>query len=75
MLKKIKKVIVGFLAVWGALAILSALTVGVLYWIGRTRLPDRILLEADFQGPYVEHIPNDSAAQVLLARKPVMRDV
>ncbi len=75
MLKKIKKVIVGFLAVWGALAILSAISVGVLYWIGRTHLPDQILLEADFQGPYVEHIPNDSAAQVLLSRKPVMRDV
>ncbi len=75
MLKKIKKVIIGFLAVWGGLAILSGIAVGVLYWIGQTHLPDKILLEADFQGPFVEHIPNDSAAQVLLARKPVIRDV
>ena len=75
MLKKIKKVMIGFLAVLGGLAILSGVAVGVLYWIGQTHLPDRILLEADFQGPYAEHIPNDSAAQVFLARKPVIRDV
>lgn len=75
MLKKIKKIIIGFLAVWGALAILSSIAAGIFIWASKTRLPEKILLEAKFQGSYSEDVPNNAAARVMLSQKPVIRDV
>jgi protease IV len=66
--------IVAALAVVGAAALLSALAAAVVLGV-RKRIPRRAVLSIDFEQGLVEHVPDDTAARMALARRVVVRDV
>ncbi len=73
-----KRILVGGLAIIGGLAILVVvvgLGVGVVYWVGKGRVPAKAILEVDFERGLTERVPNDPVAQVMLAKIPSVRDV
>ena len=71
-----KRILVGGLAIIGGLAILVVvvgLSVGVVYWISKGRVPAKTILEADFERGLIEYVPDDPVAQVMLAKTPIVR--
>ena len=75
-----KKVLVGVLAVIGALAILCVFMVAALAVLAAlggpsTSVPGRVILEVDFEAGVIEAIPNDPFARIMLDENIVVRDV
>jgi len=70
-----RRIAVGVLAVSGALAILVLLAAGALSWWEKGRVPERMVLEVDFERGFVENVPDDPVGRYLLKRFLVLRDV
>ena len=73
-----KKVVIGILAIIGALAVgsvLFAACVGALSMLGGKSLPSQIVLEIDFEQGVIESIPDDFAASLMLEGVPELRDL
>lgn len=71
----VRKILVGGLAVLGGVALSAALVYGAFHWIGKKRVPSRVVLEADFERGLVEYVPDDPVARYLLAKPQVVLDV
>jgi protease-4 len=53
------------------LVVIAALAVAGLFWLGRESVPDRTIVEMDFQQPITEYVPtNDPIAQLLNEKTP-----
>jgi protease IV len=73
-----RRILVGGLAIIGGLAILVVavgLSIGVVYWISKGRVPAKTILEVDFERGLTEYVPDDPVAQVMLAKAPIVRNV
>jgi protease-4 len=73
-----KKFIVRFLAVIGALALIGVFVVVVVWLVmlmSKPGLPARIVLELNLETPIIEDVPADPIATLLLSDTPVMRDI
>jgi protease-4 len=70
-----KKAIVRILAVLGALWLISLLVAVFLVAGRKGSVPGKTILEANFEQPMLEDIPDDPAAQVMLKDRVVVRDV
>ncbi|HXY77235.1 MAG TPA: signal peptide peptidase SppA [Candidatus Acidoferrales bacterium] len=69
------KVIVRFLAILGALWLIG-MAIVLLAVIGmKGKVPSKTILEANFEGTFMEEIPNTPSAQLLLSEKQTLRDV
>jgi protease IV len=71
----VRKVLVGGLAALGGLALAATLAYGAFHWLGKKRVPSRVVLEADFERGMVEYVPDDPVARFLLAKPLVVLDV
>jgi protease-4 len=70
-----KKVIVRILAVLGAIWLISLVVVLFIVAGRKGSVPGKTILEANFEQPMLEDIPDDPAAQVMLKDRVVVRDV
>lgn len=70
-----RRVAVGVLAGVGALTILALLAAGAWYWKGKASVPERLVLEVDFERGVVENVPDEPVGRYLLKRFLVLRDV
>ncbi len=73
-----RRILVGLLATIGALALVIgaiALAVGLISWAGKGSVASQTVLEADFEQPFVEYVPDDPVARAMLGKTPVVRDV
>ena len=73
-----KRFIIGFLAVIGALALVAALVggvVGLLSLGGKKSVPSAVLLELDLDNAVVEFVPDDPFAQAMMEDVLSLRDV
>jgi len=73
-----KKVVIGILAIIGALAVGTVLfgaCVGALSMLGGKSLPSQMVLEIDFEQGVIESIPDDFAASLMLEGVPELRDL
>ena len=70
-----RRITVGVLAGIGALTILALLAAGGWYWREKASVPERTVLEVDFERGVVEHVPDDPVGRYLLKRFMVLRDV
>jgi protease-4 len=66
---------VGALAWIGALTILALLAAGVWYWRGKGSVPEKTVLEIDFERGVVEYVPDEPVGRFLLKGFYVLRDV
>jgi protease-4 len=72
-----KRIFVRSLTIIGGLALLLVvvgLGIVVVSWMGKGRIPNKTILEADFEQGLIEYVPDDPLAQVMLAKTPVVRD-
>ncbi len=70
-----RRIAVGALAAFGALTILALVGVGVLYWRDSGRVPERTVLEVDFERGVVENVPDEPVGRYLLKKFMVLRNV
>ncbi len=70
-----KKAIARFLAVLGAVWLLTVIFTLIIVLGRKGHVPSKTILEANFETQLVEDIPNDPAAQALLRDRAVVRDV
>jgi len=73
-----KRIIVRFLTVVGALTVLVfvlGLVAGVAARIARGGVPSPAVLEANFETPLAEYVPDDPVARALFGERPGLRDV
>ena len=73
-----KKVVIGILAIVGALALGSVMfagCIGVLTMLGGKSLPSQMVLEIDFEQGVIESVPDDFAASLMLDGVPELRDL
>ena len=73
-----KKVVIGILAIVGALAVGTVMFVGcigALSMLGGKSLPSQIVLEIDFEQGVIESVPDDFAASLMLEGVPELRDL
>jgi protease-4 len=73
-----KKFFVRFLAVIGALTLIVVITVAIglaAFLPARKAVPDRVILEVDFEKPLVEYVPPDPLALALMREVTTVRDV
>ncbi len=70
-----RTVAVGVLAGIGALTILALLAAGAWYWRGKGSVPEKTVLEVDFERGVVENVPDEPVGRYLLKRFLVLRDV
>jgi protease IV len=71
----VKKALVRFLAVLGAVW-LAAIVVALIVLVGRKgSVPSKTILEADFGKQMIEDIPDDPSAKLMLGERPTVRDV
>jgi protease-4 len=73
-----KKLVVVILVLIGILAILAAmlgLGIGLARTLAKGRVPDKTILEANFERPLLEHVPEDPVAKVLMEKRPTVRGV
>ncbi len=70
-----RRVAVGVLAGVGALTILALLAAGAWYWKDKASVPERLVLEVDFERGVVENVPDEPVGRYLLKRFLVLRDV
>ena len=69
------KAIIRFLAILGALSLLSTAVVLIAVIGAKGRVPSKTILEADFEQTYLENSPETATAQLLLSDKETLRDV
>jgi protease IV len=55
--------------------LITAIAIGLYYWLFTGRVPKRVILEADFEQGMIESIPDDGLARVLMTKKVRVRDV
>ncbi len=53
----------------------TAIAAGIYYWFGAGRVPNRVILEADFDQGMIEYAPKDSYARILMSDRLRVRDV
>ena len=70
-----KKFLVRFLAVIGALAIIYAVVIVVLLSGRKPRVPSKTILEVDLERPMVEYVPNQPLVHIMMKDRLVLRDV
>ncbi len=70
-----RRITVGVLAGIGALTILALLAAGAWYWKDKASVPERLVLEVDFERGVVENVPDEPVGRYLLKRFLVLRDV
>jgi protease IV len=70
-----KKAIVRILAVLGAIWLISIVIVMFIVAARKGSVPGKTILEANFEQPMLEDIPDDPAAQIMLKDRVVVRDV
>ncbi len=73
-----KKVVLVVLAVIGGLALLVglvALGVGAISWLGQRGVPSNVIVEADFEKPFMEAVPNEPVSRLMYQDVMVVRDV
>lgn len=70
-----RRIAVGVLAGVGALTILALLAAGAWYWKDKASVPERLVLEVDFERGVVENVPDEPVGRYLLKRFLVLRDV
>ena len=70
-----RTVAVGVLAGIGALTILALIAAGAWYWRGKGSVPEKTVLEVDFERGVVEYVPDEPVGRILLKRFYVLRDV
>jgi len=73
-----KRIIVRFLTVVGALTVLVfvlGLVAGIAARIARGGVPSPAVLEANFETPLAEYVPDDPVARALFGERPSLRDV
>ena len=58
-----------------SILLITAVAIGLYYWIFTGRVPKRVILEADFEQGMIEHVPDDGLARVLMTKKLIVRDV
>jgi len=69
------KVIVRFLAILGALWLLAMIIMIVAVIGSKGKVPDRTILEANFEQGLPEYIPDSPTAKFLMKEQPTLRDV
>ena len=72
-----RRILVTALATFGAMALLAAIG-GALLLLGLRSgddIPDRVILEFDFETDLVEYVPEDPLAQVMLGQVPTTRSI
>ena len=69
------KVIVRFLAILGALWLVAMVIMIVAVIGSKGTVPDKTILEADFEQALPEDIPDNPTAKFLMTERPTMRDV
>lgn len=73
-----KKLIIGILALLGAMAILAVLflaLLGLLFGLSTETVPGDVILEADFERPIIEAIPPDPFAELMLEDTQELQDI
>jgi protease IV len=53
----------------------TGISVGLYYWLIAGRVPNQVILEADFEQGVTEYVPDDSLARLMLSQKLRLRDV
>jgi len=53
----------------------TGIAIGLYYWLIAGRVPNQVILEADFEQGVTEYVPDDSLARLMLSQKLRMRDV
>jgi protease IV len=71
----VSKAIVRFLAILGALWLIGMVIVLVAVIGTKGRVPSKTILEANFEQPFMEDVPQTPSAQLLLNEKQTLRDV
>lgn len=74
-MKTMKKIVVGGLAVIGGLVVVCLLGFGFLYWLGKGGVPDKTILEVDFERGIIEYVPDDPIARFMLTDVSTLWDV
>ncbi len=76
-MKGLKRLLVWVLSIVGALTLVGVIivVVGVVITSAGKSVPDRVILEADFEKPLVEYVPLDPVAQALMRKQTSVRDV
>src|ERR1700676_3182625 len=69
------KLIVGFLAILGALWLIAMVIVLVAVIGAKGRVPSRAILEANFEQTFLEDAPDTPTARLMLTEKQTLRDV
>jgi protease IV len=69
------KLIVRFLAILGALWLLGLVIVTVVVLGAKGRVSSKTILEANFEGAFMENIPDTPSAQLMLNNKSTLREV
>lgn len=72
---KVRNMIVRLFTIVGALVILGGIIGGLAAWLGKGRVPGKVILEANFENELVEYVPDDPVAQVLVGQAPTVRGV
>ena len=77
-MKSLKKLFVWVLSIIGALTLASVFIVvisAMVIPLARKSIPDKVILEVDFEKPLVEYVPQDPVAQALMRKVTTVRDV
>lgn len=74
-MKALKRMIIGILATIGLMVLFSSIMSIIFLFTQRGDVPEQTILRIDFRQPFVEDIPESSAARAFLQQQPVMRDV
>jgi protease-4 len=76
-MKGLKKLFVWVLSIVGALTLVCVIVmvVSVVITSAGKSVPDKVILEMDFERPLVEYVPLDPVAQVLMRKQASVRDV
>ncbi|HSB34178.1 MAG TPA: S49 family peptidase, partial [Nitrospirota bacterium] len=53
----------------------TGIATGIYYWFVAGRVPNRVVLEADFEQGLIEYLPEDASARFLLSKRLCVRDV
>lgn len=70
-----KRFLVRFLAVIGALAIVYVIVIAVMLTGRKPHVPGKAILEVNLEQPMVEYVPNQPFVQVMMKDRLVLRDV
>jgi protease-4 len=78
-MKSSSKLFIWVLSIIGALTLLATMFIVVISAVAiplaHKSIPERIILEADFEKPLVEYVPSDPLAQALMRKETTVRDV